>query len=246
MKISWWQVSLAALLIISSAILYYLHYSFFHDTGYIFSYFSLEIAFLPIQVLLVTLILNELMSFREKRSRLEKMNMVIGAFFSEIGSRLLVVLSDADSRLERIKKSLIITTDWQENTFASANQLVCGHDCSINMAKVDLAMLHELLVQKREFLLRLLENPNLLEHEAFTDLLWAVFHLEEELSTRKKLVDLIETDSAHLGGDLKRVYSLLIKEWVNYMKHLKANYPYLFSLALRTNPFDESATPEVK
>jgi len=31
-------------------------------------------------------------------------------------------------------------------------------------------------------LLGLLGNPNLLEHDSFTDLLWAVFHLMEELS----------------------------------------------------------------
>jgi hypothetical protein len=30
------------------------------------------------------------------------------------------------------------------------------------------------------------------------------------------------------------------------MKHLKDNYPYLFSLAMRTNPFDHEASPVVK
>jgi hypothetical protein len=30
------------------------------------------------------------------------------------------------------------------------------------------------------------------------------------------------------------------------MKHLKADYPYLFSLAVRTNPFDANASVEVK
>ena len=30
------------------------------------------------------------------------------------------------------------------------------------------------------------------------------------------------------------------------MPHLRKNYPYLFSLALRTNPFDPLATPEIK
>jgi hypothetical protein len=35
-------------------------------------------------------------------------------------------------------------------------------------------------------------------------------------------------------------------EWVEYMKHLKNEYPYLFSFAMRTNPFDDKATIEVK
>jgi hypothetical protein len=30
------------------------------------------------------------------------------------------------------------------------------------------------------------------------------------------------------------------------MQHLKNNYPYLFSLAVRTNPFDPQATVEIK
>jgi hypothetical protein len=30
------------------------------------------------------------------------------------------------------------------------------------------------------------------------------------------------------------------------MKHLKTEYPYLFSLAMRTNPFDLEASPIVK
>jgi hypothetical protein len=30
------------------------------------------------------------------------------------------------------------------------------------------------------------------------------------------------------------------------MEHLKDNYPYLFSLAMRTNPFDQDASVIVK
>ena len=30
------------------------------------------------------------------------------------------------------------------------------------------------------------------------------------------------------------------------MSHLRANYPYLYHLALRTNPFDPLATPEIR
>jgi hypothetical protein len=46
-----------------------------------------------------------------------------------------------------------------------------------------------------------------------------------------------------LPGDVQRGYVLLIKEWLAYMAHLQTRYPYLFSLALRTNPFDPFATP---
>jgi hypothetical protein len=59
-------------------------------------------------------------------------------------------------------------------------------------------------------------------------------------------MQLCGADRKHLANDMKRVYSLLISEWLSYMKHLKENYPYLFSFAMRTNPFDKYATTEIK
>ncbi|MGQ9701141.1 MAG: hypothetical protein ACUVQT_01630 [bacterium] len=100
--------------------------------------------------------------------------------------------------------------------------------------------------QKKEFLLVLLENPNLLEHETFTNLLWAVLHLTEELIYRKKLNNLPEPDYQHRSKDIIRIYQILIEEWLRYVEHLKRDYPYLFSLVLRTNPFDPNASIEIK
>ena len=85
----------------------------------------------------------------------------------------------------------------------------------------------------------------MLEHDTFTDLLWAVTHLTEELACRENCGDLPETDLQHLTGDMKRAYILLVHEWLDYMQHLKQNYPYLFSLAVRMNPFDPAASPIV-
>jgi hypothetical protein len=106
--------------------------------------------------------------------------------------------------------------------------------------------LRRFLLDKRDFLLRLLENPNLLEHETFTQLLQAVFHLTEELADRDDVTKLPPSDYEHIAGDIKRAYVLLVNEWVDYMRHLKNNYPFLFSLAMRTNPFDQSASVIIK
>ena len=121
-----------------------------------------------------------------------------------------------------------------------------NYDYGIDIQKMSLEDLRTFLTGKRDFLLRLLENPNLLEHEKFTELLRAVFHLTEELGNRKSTRGLPETDRAHLAGDIKRAYVQLVHQWLDYMRHLKDNYPYLFSLALRTNPFDQQASPIVK
>ena len=65
------------------------------------------------------------------------------------------------------------------------------------------------------------------------------------LSYEHDFKDLPETDYQHLSGDIKRAYILLISQWLNYMQHLQEDYPYLFSLAIRTNPFDPQAHAEV-
>jgi len=82
----------------------------------------------------------------------------------------------------------------------------------------------------------------LLEHQSFTELLQAVFHLAEELERRGDLFSIPDSDVAHLQKDVERVYRLLCSEWLSYMNHLKNHYPYLFSLAMRINPFDTSAS----
>jgi hypothetical protein len=94
-------------------------------------------------------------------------------------------------------------------------------------------------------MLDLLGNPSLLEHDEFTDLLWAVSHLTEELGARRSLTGLSAADLEHLSGDIKRAYGLLLREWVVYMRHLKEDYPYLFSLAVRMNPLNAEARAEI-
>lgn len=86
----------------------------------------------------------------------------------------------------------------------------------------------------------------MLEHESFTELLQAVFHLTEELAHRKDVTQLPDADYQHLANDTKRAYILLVHEWLEYMNYLKDNYPYLFSLAMRTNPFDQDASVVIK
>ena len=90
-----------------------------------------------------------------------------------------------------------------------------------------------------EFLLALLGNPSLLEHDRFTSLLWAITHLDEELEARPSIANLPEQDLAHLANDIRRFYDRLASEWLAYVEHLKSDYPYLFSLVLRTHPFQK-------
>jgi len=237
-----WLIYLALSLVVLSVMLYFLHYAVFRDPHHIFIYMLGDIAFIPIEVLLVTLVIHRVLSQREKRSMLEKLNMVIGAFFSEMGTTLLTYFSDLDPRLDEVRNDLIVTGDWSERTFLGVSKRLERYDYEVDIQKVELDELRAFLKDKRGFLLRLLENPTLLEHESFSELLRGIFHLTEELERREGFTQLPQADYDHLANDLKRAYVLLVHEWLRYMKHLRYNYPYLFSLAMRTNPFDQQAS----
>jgi hypothetical protein len=241
-----WQIIFGTSLIALSAIIYISQIFIFKRPQDTFFYILQDLAFVPISVLIVTLILDQLLRMREKRAILKKMNMVIGAFFSEVGTGLLKSFLDFDVHYDETRENLIVTNEWSEREFSAVKKSLKVYDYKIESQKGDLEDLKGFLIDKREFLLGLLENPNLLEHESFTDLLWAVFHLTEELACRADVKQLPVTDYAHLSGDIKRAYVLLISEWLAYMKHLKDVYPYLFSLAARTNPFDPNVSVEVK
>lgn len=109
-------------LIVAAAALYVLHYAVFRDLRHIAIYGLGDLAFLPIEVLLVTLIVHELLNVREKRTLLEKLNMLIGAFFSEVGTKLLALISDFDPRLEEIRADLVAVSDQPHAEFAEARR----------------------------------------------------------------------------------------------------------------------------
>ena len=241
-----WYVLLSLLLILISAFLYFVHYAIFRNAYHIFLYLIGDIAFVPIEVLIVTLIINRLLSEREKRARMKKLNMVIGTFFSEVGIVLVKSLSDFDLTFDEIKKDLDVKNNWSEKRFSEISRHLRNYNCKIDSQKSSLKDLQDFLITERNFMLLLLENQNLLEHESLTELLWAVFHLLEELEAREDFNNLPDTDYNHLSEDIKRAYTLLISEWLSYMQHLKSDYPYLFSLASRINPFNPNLSPIVR
>jgi len=202
-------------------------------------------AFIPVQVLLVTLIVDRLLDKREKESMLNKLNMVIGVFFSEAGTKFIDFYLGFDSNSSSNRELFVIKPSWGNKEFKRLSKTIKGLDYPIDIRNGDINAFKDFLADKRDLILRLLENPNLLEHESFSDLLWAVSHLFEELMFRKDLAALSDADAKHLSADMKRAFSLMLYEWLNYMNYLRLNYPYLYSLSVRMNPFDKNAAAEL-
>jgi hypothetical protein len=225
-------IYLAIAFVALSGIAYFIHYLIFRDIRHIFIYMVGDLAFLPLEVLLVVVIIERLLARRERQAKLGKLNMVMGAFFSELGN------------LE-ISRHLNITESWTKKDFQKAVDFAHHLRVEVDCRNIDLGGLKALLAQNREFLLTMLGNPSLLEHDRFTDLLWAITHLDEELEVRPSLIGLPDKDLEHIAGDIQRLYDHLASEWLDYVQHLKSNYPFLFSLVLRTHPFQEQQSPIV-
>ena len=237
-------VAAAIILLATSGILYLIHYAVFRDVHHIFIYLLGDLAFLPLEVLFVGLIIDRILSRREKQAMLGKMNMVVGVFFSEMGTRLLGELLPGFDYSQIIDR-LGVGSSWDANDFRRATAFAETLKPQADCRAINLDALRDFLSHERDLLLRLLENPNLLEHERFTDMLWAVSHLAEELEARPQLQNVPKSDEAHIGADIGRAFGALSAEWLDYVQHLRSNYPYLYSLVLRTHPLQDHPSPVV-
>lgn len=239
------KVWTASALFAISLALYGIDFSIFGSLREISASFLGNLAFLPIYIIVVTLLFERVLKERERQSVMRKLNMVIGVFFSEFGNRLLKELSEHVVGSEELKNRLRMTASWKKEDFDEALEYLRRSHVRISIDSDALPCLKQFMVGKRSFLLSLLENQNLLEHENFTDLLWAAFHTIEELEARESFDSIPPSDKEHINGDIKRVFGHLIREWVLYMQHLREDYPYLFSLAVRLNPMIDSPDPLV-
>jgi hypothetical protein len=240
-----WLIAVAVGLLSASAILYGIHYLIFHDAHHLFIFLVGDIAFVPIEVLLVVIIIERLLDRQEKKSMFQKLNMVIGTFFTELGTSLIGEMTKYVKNQDELTKMIGVSGEWTDSDFKKALEQAERLEYQLDPEKINHEKLRQMLVAKRDILLLLLGNPNLLEHEKFTDTLWAVFHLMEELRSRESYENLPQTDLEHLAGDAERAYSLLTVEWLAYCWHLQKAYLYIFSIVARTHPLQENPNPVV-
>ena len=97
--------NLALVLILISAVIYLANYLLFPHRAEELAFLTLiDFAFLPLSVLIVTLVVDRLLAEREKNAQRYKMNMLISAFFSSTGTPLLHLFGDltpAEEELDR-------------------------------------------------------------------------------------------------------------------------------------------------
>ena len=227
------------LLIVMSVVVYLVQFWIYRrpeDMGF---YFLEDLAFVPISVLLVTLGLNTVLNRRDRQAMLEKVSIVVNEFYAEAGTDLIIGLRDYMVNLDELSGNLQMKSSWKDSDFFKARTFVSEHPIVIDISRKNILELRGLFESKKDQILRLFENANLMEHDAFTDMLWALYHVYDELRSRDSLDQLPDADCNHLNLDIQRAARLLLLEWLDSMRALRVRYPYLYSLAVRKCPFGE-------
>jgi hypothetical protein len=228
---------IGAIFLGTSGLLYVLEFLIFRDMHFLTITLFSSLAYLPLEVFIVVIMIEQSLASRDKRNLMQKLNMVVGGFYSELGTELIRNIHDYFGADEATHEHFRINANWNHIEFNNARKF--AHDLRIKVkpTNTDLESLKEFLKQKRAFILSLLQNPALLEHDQFTDLLWATTHVSEELEARTSFINLPEADLKHIMFDIEQMYGHLIAQWLSYAEHLKEKYRYLFSFTVRVNPF---------
>lgn len=231
------NIILGLMLILLSIVLHGVHYAIFKDLHHIMIYLVADIAFVPLEVFFVSLVLEQMMEKQEERKILKKMNMLVGLFYQQFGNDLLKTFVNSDENIDFSNDISLMDFSWSKKEYTKLKSFIKNHNHNIDVNKLELKQVHDLLKKNQSLMVNLISNPTLLEKEDFSDVLMSTFHLYEELEGRD-LSNLDEDDLDHLSVDCKRVYEHLSLEWVFYIEHLQKAYPYLFWTAVTTNPYD--------
>lgn len=219
---------ISIILVVLSAIMFLIHYLVFGQAVNTAYYSLMNLCFIPINSLVVTIILESLIDYKAKQERMEKLNMLVGIFFTEVGSKLMHLIISADNNA----KNYIVSFE----DLSKVKSQIDKHDYKINMDDINIEAIKSVLVQNSNLFINLISNENILQHEIFTDLIMSVIHLRDEIIFMENDIH-GELDKRHLENDIIRVYKNITIQWVHYLEYLNKFYPFLYNNAIRVNPF---------
>ena len=247
-----WKLKLGIILIIISISIYTITFLLFHNLNEMFFHFLLEFGVIPIDLLIITLIFEDELELKKSEHRTEKLDMLMGTFYSQVGNQLMETIYKQNNMQNNICDNLNQIVNWNENDFQKNIELFLNNPpifkTKFNSQKdLDnfLTGLKIILSKNRLFVADLINNPSLFQKEDFSDMLLNILHLDEELN-RKRLITLTEEDYKHLMDNISRTYNKIIIQWIKYVNFTYKNYPYMKELIFRTNPFDKDCTIYVK
>lgn len=216
------------ILIALSSIMFFIHYLIFGQALNTAYYSLMNLCFIPINSLVVTIMLEKLIDYRAKKDRIEKINMLVGIFFTEVGGKLMHLIIDSD------KDAKNYITNFEN--LNKIKKCLYEYNYKVDMNYIDLCAIKNILVEHNNLFVTLISNESILQHQIFTDLLMSVIHLRDEIIFMEKDKE-SGFNTNHLENDVIRVYKNISIQWIFYLEYLSKSYPFLYNNAIRVNPF---------
>ena len=228
---------LILLLLCASALLYAIHYLIFRDLHHLAIFGLHELAFVPLEVILVTLGLDQLVEKTHREEARSKVSIIETLYFNESGGTMLRYLTSFDPDAARLRELLQVTEDWHSSDFRQAIRQLKSYPFLLDLDRIDFFGLHYHLSQRHEYYRSMLENPALTQSEAFTEMIMKIYLLWEELDGRTNLYQLPEKDRTYLAELLHEIYRELTEYWLDNVYNHSIHNRFRLHRAIESNPF---------
>ncbi len=228
---------LILLLLCASALLYAIHYLIFRDLHHLAIFGLHELAFVPLEVILVTLGLDQLVEKTHREEARSKVSIIETLYFNESGGTMLRYLTSCDPDAARLRELLQVTEDWHSSDFRQAIRQLKSYPFLLDLDRIDFFGLHYHLSQRHEYYRSMLENPALTQSEAFTEMIMKIYLLWEELDGRTNLYQLPEKDRNYLAELLHEIYRELTEYWLDNVYNHSIHNRFRLHRAIESNPF---------
>lgn len=155
-----------------SVTMYSIQTLLFHDPKNTIFYLFQDLAFIPVQALIATLLLNRFVDLIQRMQSIKKINVIVSAFFSELGTAVLCMFAELNDNNPEFTDSVdVLKASTVNETRRVRNDLkrqINEFPFKINVTPERLTAMSQLLVEKKSFMIGMLENSSLMEHDSFT------------------------------------------------------------------------------
>ena len=142
-----WKLKFSILMVLLIIIIYGSNYLVLGDAEHIISYVWTHLGFIPVDILLVAFLLDEIIERKEKEAMLEKLDMLMSTFFSEVGNELINQLSTVN-KYKASTENLKSIKNWEDKDYE--NKLNELKSSTVDFSAIDMG-----LEDREEFLEKL-------------------------------------------------------------------------------------------
>lgn len=211
-----------------SLLLYGFSYWLFGDLDLIRKYFMLHLAFLPVHALVLTVILEELLNFRERASRRHRLDTYLGVFFRRMGIDLYLRLVSLMENREELESIILVHPRWTHRDFREAHRRLARLQPRMQPDPQGMRALMDFLLANESEILEMTRNPYLWEFDNFYRMVVAFFHFLEQTRFRDQPTLASPWLLGHLAEEAGRTLLMLMHIWLGYLEQLKKDHPALF------------------